>query len=239
MSLRKQKLVVLALAIVFTAGSVFGAIAAMNRTMMKPEGSADAILIIPVGLKGITASAPEQGQLNALALSLLESFDLRIEIGPKVELPAMLIDKQTGRLRADLALGELAQRTRRTRYLRIIGVTATDMAIPKYNFVFGLAHKGGRACIVSSARFGTPGTALAQERLNKVALHQLGHTFKLMHSTDMQSVMAYSDSLPILDSAGRLFTEADRKAVQELIPSLAGKLMVPPVTAGGATVIGD
>ena len=239
MSLRKQKLLVLAAAIVFTAGSVFGAIAAMNRTMMKPEGSADTILIIPVGLKGIAASAPDKGQLNALALSLLESFDLRIAIGPKVELPPMLIDRQTGKLRADLALGEIAQRTRKMRYLRIIGVTAADMAIPKYNFVFGLSHKGGKACIVSSARLGYPDNEMANERLGKVALHQLGHTFGLMHSTDMQSVMSYADSLAILDSAGRLFTEADRKTIQDNNPSLVGKLLAPPVTVDSKTGIGD
>jgi predicted Zn-dependent protease len=231
--------VVLALAIIFTAGSILGAVASMNRTMMKPQGSPDAILIIPVGVKGVAASAPDEGQLNALALSLLESFDLRIEIGSKVELPAMLIDRQTGKLRADLALGELAQRTRRTRYLRIIGVTAADIAIPKYNFVFGLAHRGGRACIVSCARLGAPGTALAQERLDKVALHELGHTLGVMHSTDMRSAMAYSDSLEALDSTGRLFTGADRKALQELNPGLAGRLIVPPVLAGSRTGIGD
>lgn len=229
----------LAAAIVFTAGSIYGAIAAMNSTMMKQEGSADAILIIPVSVKGIAASAPDEAQINALALSLLESFDLRIVIGEKVELPAMLVGRVTKRMRADLALSELAQRTRKTQYLRIIGVTAADIAIPKYNFVFGLAHKGGRTCIVSTARFGTPGTELAQERLDKVALHELGHTFGLMHSTDMQSVMAYSDSLDILDSSGRLFADTDRKAIQELVPSLVGKLIVTPVKAGGATGIGD
>lgn len=226
---------VLAAAIVFTAGSILGAVAAMNRTMMKPEGSADAILIIPVGLKGIAASAPDQGQLNALATSLLESFDLRMEIGQKVELPAMLVDNQTGQMRADLALGELAQRTRRTHYLRVIGVTAVDIAIPKYNFVFGLSHKGGKACIVSSSRIGTHGNELAKERLGKVALHQLGHTFGLMHSTDVHSVMSYTDSLAILDSAGRLFTEADRKTIQDFNPSIVGKLLAPPVTVESKT----
>lgn len=238
MSLQKQKLLVLAAAVLFTAGSILGAVVSLNRSLMKPEGSDDAILILPIGLKGVEASAPDESQLEALSLSLLESLDLRIVIGQKIELPAMLIDRQTGQMRADLALGEIAQRARKTRYLRIIGITAKDIAIPKYNYLFGLAQKGGRACIVSTARFGTPGTAQAQKRLDKVALHELGHTFGLMHSTDRQSIMVYSDSLDILDSAAWLFTEADRKAIQKLVPSLAGKLLVPPVTAASATGMG-
>lgn len=239
MSLQKQKLLVLAAAVIFTAGSILGAVVSLNRSLMKPEGRADAILILPIGLKGVEASAPDESQLEALSLSLLENLDLRIVIGQKIELPAMLIDRQTGQMRADLALGEIAQRARKTRYLRIIGITAKDIAIPKYNYLFGLAHKGGRACIVSTARFGTPGTAQAQRRLDKVALHELGHTFGLMHSTDTQSIMVYSDSLDVLDSAAWLFTEADRKAIQKLVPSLAGKMLVPPVTADGATGMGS
>lgn len=227
MSERAQKLLVLALAIAFTAASIFGVMATINRSSLKPQGSPDAILLVPLGVKGSPASFPAEEQLNALSLGLLESFDLRIAIGEQVQLPAMLVGKKTGQLRADLALAEIAQRTRRTQYYRIIGVTAADIAIPKYNYIFGLAHRGGRACIVSSARLGVAGTAEARARLGKVALHELGHTLRLMHSTDPGSVMFYTDSVGDLDATGLLFTESDMKQLLGLNPELAGRLLSP------------
>ncbi len=238
MSERMQKLLVLTLAVVFTAMSIYGVMAIVNRSSLKPQGSPDAILLIPVGVKGVAASAPDESQLNALALSLLESFDLRITIGPKVELPTMLVRKKTGQMRADLALAELAQRTRRGQYYRVIGVTAADIAIPKYNFVFGLAHRGGRTCIASSARLGDTSTAEARVRLGKVALHVLGHTLRLMHSTDQASVMFYADSVDGLDATGPAFTDLDMKQILALNPELEGKLLSPaPVAEGPLTGI--
>lgn len=233
MSERTQKLLVLALAIALTAASIFGVMATINRSSLKPQGSADAILLVPVGVKGSPASFPKMEQLNALSLSLLESFDLRIAIGEQLELPAMLVGKNTGRLRADLALAKLAQRTRQTQYYRIVGVTAADIAIPKYNFVFGLAHLGGRACIVSGARLGDAGGAEGRTRLGKVALHEIGHTLRLMHSTDQNSVMVYADSLGGLDATGLRFTESDVKQLLSLNPELAGRLLIPVQTMEG------
>ena len=63
----------------------------------------------------------------------------------------------------------------------LVGVTAEDIAIPVFTFVFGLARQGGRACVVSLARtdpsfYGLPpDPALRDERAVAEVLHEMGH----------------------------------------------------------------
>jgi archaemetzincin len=65
---------------------------------------------------------------------------------------------------------------------RVLGITNVDLFIPILTFVFGEAQLEGRAAIVSYARLAAPGDrALTTRRLAREAVHEIGHTFGLVH----------------------------------------------------------
>lgn len=85
---------------------------------------------------------------------------------------------------------------------RRLGLCEADLFIPMLTHVFGLAQLRGPAAIVSSHRLAPdPGSTLRtagpapkdlvllRERLEKESLHELGHTFGLVHCTGPECVM--------------------------------------------------
>jgi archaemetzincin len=88
---------------------------------------------------------------------------------------------------------------------RVLGVTGLDLFVPVLTFVFGEAQLGGTAAVVSTCRlvpdfYGLPpDLALVQERLEKESVHELGHTFGLVHCPDWQCVMRSSTYVEELD----------------------------------------
>lgn len=88
---------------------------------------------------------------------------------------------------------------------KILGVTDVDLFVPILTFVFGEAQMGGRAAVVSShrlapERYGLPDDrSLLEQRLNKEAIHELGHAFGLIHCTDNRCVMASSPAVEGID----------------------------------------
>lgn len=93
---------------------------------------------------------------------------------------------------------------------RILGVAGVDLFIPVLTFVFGEAQLDGRAAVVSSARldprfYGLPADGrLHLERLEKEAVHELGHTFGLVHCGEFRCVMrssTYAEEIDLKDSA--------------------------------------
>lgn len=88
---------------------------------------------------------------------------------------------------------------------RLLGVTERDLFIPVLSFVFGQAQLRGPAAVISLARlrpewFGLPGDpALLARRALTEAVHELGHTFGLVHCHDKRCPMALSLGLEELD----------------------------------------
>lgn len=78
---------------------------------------------------------------------------------------------------------------------RTLGVTGVDLFTPVLTYVFGEAQLAGRAAVVSLHRlraevYGLPqNDELAFERLHKEAVHELGHTYGLLHCRNIGCVM--------------------------------------------------
>lgn len=92
-----------------------------------------------------------------------------------------------------------------TEPFRVLGITSVDLYIPIFTFVFGEAQLGGRAAIISVFRPGgdpdgvRPPHALFLDRLTKLGLHELGHTFGLGHCREEGCLMGFSANLEKLD----------------------------------------
>ncbi len=78
---------------------------------------------------------------------------------------------------------------------KILGITGLDLYVPVLTFVFGEAQLDGKAALVSSFRlrdelYGLPkNPEKLKERLEKEAIHELGHTFGLIHCHAPNCVM--------------------------------------------------
>ena len=103
--------------------------------------------------------------------------------------------------------------------LKLLGVTDMDLCIPILTYVFGEAQVGGTAAVVSIARlrqehYGLePHGSLLRERLRKESLHELGHTFGLVHCSSKDCVMYLSNTVVDVDTRGRDFCMACRMVV--------------------------
>jgi archaemetzincin len=83
---------------------------------------------------------------------------------------------------------------------KILGVTNVDLYVPRLNFVFGEALCPGKAAIISLFRlnpniYNEKNGDKLLERAVKEAVHELGHTFGLMHCENPTCVMFFSNSL--------------------------------------------
>jgi archaemetzincin len=97
----------------------------------------------------------------------------------------------------------LKQCTRET--LRLIGVTPVDLYVPILKYVFGLAQIEGQCSIISLHRlypqlYDQPSNSdLLLARVEKTALHELGHTFGITHCRDRRCIMYSSTRIEDTD----------------------------------------
>jgi archaemetzincin len=86
---------------------------------------------------------------------------------------------------------------------KVLGVTDRDLFIPILTYVFGEAQLGGRAAVVSIARLVEDvelvGAQVLVERLAKEAVHEIGHTFGLVHCDARGCVMGRSPAVREVD----------------------------------------
>lgn len=94
---------------------------------------------------------------------------------------------------------------------RLLAVTGVDLFVPVLTFVFGEAQVPGRCAVVSIHRlreefYGLPANeSMLGERLLKEALHELGHTYGLLHCDAWECVMSSSHGVERLDVKGSNF----------------------------------
>ena len=93
----------------------------------------------------------------------------------------------------------------------VLGVTGVDLFIPVLTYVFGEAQLSGRVAVVSIHRlepevYGLPSNpGLLADRLEKEAVHELGHTRGLLHCADPNCVMHPSSYAEEIDLKSAMF----------------------------------
>jgi archaemetzincin len=89
--------------------------------------------------------------------------------------------------------------------LKTIGLLSVDLFIPILTFIFGQAHLKGTTGIASLHRlnnelYGMPAdAALLLDRFKKEVIHELGHTFGLIHCQNPTCVMRSSTYVEDID----------------------------------------
>lgn len=112
---------------------------------------------------------------------------------------------------------------------RILAVTGVDLFVPVLTFVFGEAQVPGRCALVSIHRlreefYGLPpDESLLGQRLLKEAVHELGHTYGLMHCDAWECVMSSSHGVERLDVKSADFCPSCARRIPTL--GLHGRLL--------------
>jgi len=89
--------------------------------------------------------------------------------------------------------------------LKTLGLFNVDLFIPILTFIFGQAFLGGRSGIASLYRFNnerygmTGDNQFLLDRFKKEVLHELGHTFGLIHCHNQSCVMRSSTYVEDID----------------------------------------
>lgn len=138
------------------------------------------------------------GYSPAWAAGLVRSVEasLPVEVHPaelRLDLPRYY-SSERGQYNATLILAGLLRLLPDGRD-RIVGVTRVDLYIPVLTFVFGQAQLAGPGALVSTYRlhnqyYGLPADEKALlERTVKEVVHEVGHTFGLVHCDQYACVM--------------------------------------------------
>lgn len=152
----------------------------------------------------LAAGRGDSTRLESLTAHLRQALAMPV----KVDLPLLSLDfaydPSRGQYHATVLLRELTNR-KMSHTGRLLAVTEVDLFIPVLTFVFGEAELGGRNAVISTFRlrnefYGLAGDdARLHERLAKEAIHELGHTFGLVHCPQPDCVMRSSTYVEEID----------------------------------------
>jgi archaemetzincin len=184
----------------------------VERTLVdaSASGPAAATPWREIALAAIETESPQDARLVAAVAS---------ELSRRVRLPCRLVAAPAGpapapvpgrpQLDADRLLAGLEAVA--ADGVPLVGVTAADLGLPLFTFVFGRARLGGRAVVVSLARlrperYGLPADgALVARRAVVEILHELGHLAGLAHCADSACLMNFATSVEAADLRGSSF----------------------------------
>lgn len=162
---------------------------------------------------------PEPPVLARLAERLGRIFTSTVLVCvPRLD-PEQAFDGSRGQYNSTSLLAQLLDEPTATEG-RILGVASVDLFIPILTHVFGEAQLGGRAAVVSSYRldnrhYGLPrNDSVLLDRLVKEAVHELGHTYGLVHCDDSSCVMHSSTYVEDIDNKSGSFCSVCLRAVR-------------------------
>lgn len=172
----------------------------------------------------VAIGPPDDEALASVADVVAGAFGRDVErLAPLAE-PAGAFDASRGQWSAPEMLKALLA-ARPPGAERILGVTARDLFIPVLSFVFGQAQMDGPAAVVSLARLSQAFSGFPEDRpllfarARKEAVHELGHTFGLVHCTDTSCPMSLSTGVVQVDRKAESFCAGCAALVKERTPA--------------------
>jgi archaemetzincin len=163
----------------------------------------NALSVVQVGPLGEELLRAVEGCLRA-------AFGLEVLRLPPLPEPREAFDAERGQYGAIPILHRLVAACP-PEAVRLLGITECDLFIPMLSFIFGQAQLSGRVALLSVARlrqefYGLPGDpGITRERTLKETLHEVGHTFGLLHCLEKVCPMALSTTIQHLDGKGAAY----------------------------------
>jgi archaemetzincin len=161
------------------------------------ELSIPKVIILPLG-------EMDSAYIAFLKKEIPKFYKVQVVLSDMKPLPGYAFYKPRQRYIADSLLHFLRSRSvNKSEY--VLGVTAKDIATSNGNIVnwgvMGLGYQPGNACVISSFRIKNNLQSPHQvfDRFLKVALHELGHNFGLVHCPDQHCIMVDAEGKNKLD----------------------------------------
>lgn len=160
----------------------------------------------------------DQSLINSIQSSLESVYHSRVVVLPERSVySAAFIRLKSPRYRADSIL-KFLKRDMPDSIDHVLGITKQDISTTKYEVypikikqpeskykdwgVFGLGMCPGRSCVISTFRTRQCSTQRLHERMQKIAVHEVGHNFGLRHCPDKNCVMTDAvESIRTVDNA--------------------------------------
>jgi archaemetzincin len=156
-----------------------------NKIIISPVGDLDSI-----NIEQVRKSISELFGFETEIISLLKDLKFALDSGRKQYHSTKILQKLEDKAPSNV--------------VKVLAICDVDLFIPILTHVYGEAQLGGITSIVSVFRLSDNLPILRprrtfQERLNKEAIHELGHTFNLRHCSDQYCGMHYCRSINDVD----------------------------------------
>jgi archaemetzincin len=159
----------------------------------------------PSSILIVAINPAERSLLASLSKPLAEIFSCEVEVTRAVPLDgSFALNVSRNQYGSTALIAALLERFEDFRG-KILGVTSGDLFVPVLTYVFGEAQLDGKVAVVSSHRLRDEYYGLASDagllrlRLVKESVHELGHTFGLLHCHNYLCVMHSSTGVEEID----------------------------------------
>lgn len=165
--------------------------------------------------------------MDNISTRLLEVYSSvidEVEFEPGLKIPPEAYNSGRKQYEAEIVLQRMHSEVSLPKEGKVLGVTAKDLYSPGLNFVFGQAREGGRVAVVSLHRLRPEfwgrkeSWELFLNRAAKEAIHELGHTFGLIHCGKKSCVMTFSNCIADTDGKKLEFCKNCRRKIEKKPP---------------------
>jgi archaemetzincin len=170
----------------------------------------------------VTVGEVDQEVIKILRDDLNKIFGKQVWTGKGMPEPHYAFNKKREQYLSTTIINALTNEKEYIPFERILGVVDHDLYVPGLNFVFGQASQ--RAAVISLTRlrqefYNLPkDQSLFHKRVLTEAVHELGHTYGLVHCGNPRCVMFFSNSLIDTDRKGCQFCPKCKSNLRETFP---------------------
>lgn len=147
--------------------------------------------------------------IRSLEGVLLSSFHCDIEVLSPLDMPLHAFSATRDQFSAPTVLKRIS-RLEIGEGRKVLAITNHDLYVRGRNFIFGQAQVNGMCAVISLYRLRSDDMLNFLERVGKEAVHEIGHTFGLLHCDRNDCVMRFSENVEETDTKPITFCKEHR-----------------------------